>query len=80
MKTTTIKEFLKYFIIAFLIMMLLFIPMRFLFHSVAEFKPFEAEENLMDSLNYIVGEDSPFFEAFQDKERVNVLLLGVNKI
>ena len=26
----------------------------------------------------IVSEDSPFFEAFKDKNRVNILLLGVN--
>jgi len=78
MKNNTVKDFAKYFIVAFLVMMLLFTPVRFLFHSVGDIKPFEAEENLMDSLNYIVGEDSPFFEAFQDKERVNVLLLGVN--
>ena len=78
MKTNTVKEFFKYFIVTFLIVMLLFTPIRFLFHSVAEFQPFETEENLMDHLNFIVGEDSPFFEAFQDKERVNILILGVN--
>ena len=79
MKTSTTKEFFKYFTIAFLVMMLLLTPMRFLFHSVANFSPFEPEENLMDSMDFIVGEDSPFFEAFQDKQRVNVLLLGINE-
>ena len=79
MKTNTIREFFRHFIIAFLAMMLVFTPMRFLFHSVGEFSPFEPEENLMDSMSYIVGEDSPFFEAFQDKQRVNVLLLGINE-
>ena len=78
MKTNTIKDFIKYFIVAFLVMMLLFTPMRFLMRSAGEIQLFEPEENLMESLNFIVGEDSPFFEAFQDKERVNVLLLGVN--
>lgn len=78
MKSKTVKDFIKYFIAAFLVMMLLFTPLRVLLHSVGDFTPFESEENLMESLNYIVGRDSPFFEAFQDKERVNVLLLGVN--
>ncbi len=77
-KESATRDFIKYFTAAFLVMMLLFTPMRFLFRSVGNVQLFEPEENLMDSLNYIVGEDSPFFEAFQDKERVNVLLLGVN--
>ncbi|MBQ6949483.1 MAG: LCP family protein [Firmicutes bacterium] len=79
MKTNTMREFFKYFTIAFLVMMLVFTPIRFLFHSVANYSPFEPEENLMDSMSFIVGEDSPFFEAFQDKQRVNVLLLGINE-
>ena len=77
--TKSVKNFIKTFIVSFLVMMLLFTPMRFLFHSVAEFQPFVTEENLMDNVSYIVGEDSPFFEAFQDKQRVNVLLLGINE-
>lgn len=78
MKNKAIRDFLKYFIVAFLVLTVIMTPVRFLFRSVAEIQPFQSEENLMDSLNYIVGQDSPFFEAFQDKARVNVLLLGVN--
>ena len=32
----------------------------------------------MDDMPYLVDQDSPFFEAFQDKNRVNILMLGVN--
>ena len=78
MKNNTIFDFLKYFIIAFIVMMLIMTPVRMLFRTVGDIQPFQPEENLMDSLNYIVGRDSPFFEAFQDKARVNFLLLGVN--
>ncbi len=39
----------------------------------------ETETNLMNDMPVLVGEDSIFFEAFQDKSRVNVLLMGCNQ-
>ncbi|MBR0599574.1 LCP family protein [Clostridiales bacterium BAD-6] len=39
---------------------------------------FSGTENLMDDMPYLVDKNSPFFEAFKDKNRVNVLLIGVN--
>ncbi len=38
----------------------------------------ETETNLMDDMPVLVSEDSIFFEAFQDKSRVNVLMMGLN--
>lgn len=74
------KQFFLYFLIALVIFIAVSVGARFLLHKVAEKKVFETvgETNLMDDMPVLVGKDSPFFEAFQDKQRVNVLLLGVN--
>ncbi len=32
----------------------------------------------MDDMPYLVDQNSPFFDAFKDKNRVNILLIGVN--
>lgn len=73
------KQFFKIFTIAFVIFLLIGTPVHSLFHKAAEVQIFgESESNLMDELNTIVDPNSPFFQAFQDKQRVNVLLLGVN--
>ncbi|GAB1475857.1 LCP family protein [Bacillota bacterium] len=39
----------------------------------------ETETNLMKDMPTLVSKDSVFFEAFQGKSRVNVLLLGLNQ-
>lgn len=39
----------------------------------------ETEINLMKDMPTLVSEDSIFFQAFKDKKRVNVLLLGTNQ-
>jgi len=39
----------------------------------------ETETNLMDDMPVLVSEDSIFFEAFQDKNRINVLMMGFNQ-
>ncbi len=73
------KIFLKYFVTAFLLLTLLFIPTRLLFQNVSEIQIFGGEENLMEEMPALVDENSPFFEAFRDSRRVNVLLVGSNK-
>ena len=72
------KTFLKYFAVAFLLLTILFMPISMLFQKVANIQIFGGEENLMSQLPALVDENSPFFEAFKDSERVNVLLLGSN--
>jgi LCP family protein required for cell wall assembly len=50
-----------------------------IFEDVAEIQIFgESETNLMEELPVLVDQDSIFFEPFQGKNRVNVLLLGIN--
>ncbi len=72
------KTFLKVFAVAFLALTILFMPLSMLFQKVADIQIFGGEENLMSQMPAIVDENSPFFEAFKDNQRVNVLLLGSN--
>ncbi len=72
-------SFLRTFLVAFLIFVALGTPSLALFGKVADAKLF-GEDNVVleEELQVLVDEDSPFFEAFKDKKRVNVLLLGLN--
>lgn len=73
------KQFFKVFLVAFVLFMLIGTPIHSAFQKVAEVKIFgESEVSLMDELDTFVDPSSRFFQAFQDKERVNVMLLGVN--
>ncbi len=74
------KQFALFFIIFLLIFTVVLVPARMLLKRAADQQIFETvgDTNLMDDMPTLVGQDSPFFEAFQDKQRVNVLLLGVN--
>ncbi len=72
------NTFLKTFIAGFLIFTIGLIPIQWGLSFVGNQRVFSGEENLMEDMPYLVDQDSPFFEAFQDKKRVNVLLIGVN--
>lgn len=73
------QSFIKTFIVAFIIFIFLCTPGFAVFEKVADTNlGKEGSKSLEEALPSIVNEDSPFFEAFQDKNRVNVLLLGVN--
>ena len=74
------KGFVKTFLIAFIVFVVLCTPGFAIFGKVADINPWGEGDNvsLEEELPAIVDEDSPFFEAFSDKNRVNVLLLGVN--
>lgn len=76
-----VQSFLRTFLISFIVFVILCTPGLAIFGEVADYNPFDPEgENavLEEELSSIVDEDSPFFEAFRDKKRVNILLLGVN--
>lgn len=71
----TIKTFLIIFVAATIVML----PVRYALSTLGEKTVFEAEERLLDQMTPItVDESSPFYEVFQSKDRVNILLLGVN--
>lgn len=79
---STFQGFFKTFIIAFIVFVVVGTPSMALLGKVADgrFIPTaEGEEvRLRDELPFIVNKDSPFFEAFKDNNRANILLLGVN--
>ena len=71
----TFTTFLLVFVLATAVM----IPIRHVFAKVGDSTIFETEERLLDEMTPIaVDEDSPFYEVFQSKDRVNFLLMGLN--
>lgn len=72
--------FFRTFIMAFLAFVVLCTPAIAIFEKVANVQIFGDDNvNLEEELAVIVEEDSPFFHAFKDKNRANILLLGVNE-
>lgn len=72
------KTFIKTFLAGLIIFTVILVPIRWGLSLVGETRVFSGTENLMDDMPYLVDQDSPFFEAFKDKNRVNILMLGVN--
>lgn len=72
------KIFLKTFVTGFLIFTVLLVPIQWGLSAVGNIRLFSGTEKLMDDMPLLVDPDSPFFEAFKDKNRVNILMLGVN--
>lgn len=74
-----LSSFFRTFVFAFLLFVMLCTPSMAIFGKVTEAPLFgEVETVLEEDMPVLVSKDSPFFEAFKDKKRVNVLLLGVN--
>jgi len=72
------KTFIKTFVTGFLIFTILLVPIQWGLSLVGSIRVFSGSENLMDEMPYLVDQNSPFFEAFKDKNRVNILMIGVN--
>lgn len=72
------KEFLKLFFTWLLIFVVVLTPAGYLLERLGGIRVFQGTENLMKDMDVLVDPNSPFFEAFRDSQRVNVLLLGVN--
>ncbi|MDD2190284.1 MAG: LCP family protein [Eubacteriales bacterium] len=73
-------SFLRTFFIAFIVFLILCTPTLAFFDKVTDYNPWADGGNisLEEDLPVIIDENSPFFEAFKDKNRANVLILGVN--
>ncbi len=79
-KTGSIKVFIRYFLITFIVGVLAFIPATKLLYKAGEVPIFGVPEtSLMDEMPRLVETDSRFFDAFQDKNRINVMLMGFNE-
>lgn len=74
----TKSVFLKQFIIWLAIFIVVLTPINYGLNKLGAVRVFQGTENLMDELSVIVDPESPFFEAFRDSKRVNILLLGIN--
>lgn len=72
------KIFIKTFVTGFLIFTILLVPIQWGLSLVGSIRVFSGSENLMDDMPYLVDQNSPFFDAFKDKNRVNILMIGVN--
>ena len=72
------KTFFKTFLAGLLIFTILLVPIQWGLSLVGNVRVFSGKENLMKDMPSLVDKNSPFFEAFKDKKRVNVLLIGVN--
>ncbi len=72
------KTFLKYFIMWLTIFTIILVPLSYSLDRLGGVRVFQGTENLMDEMSVIVDPKSPFFDAFQDSQRVNILLLGIN--
>jgi len=69
------------FVMTFLLMFILFTTAfasgRILLENMGEYNPFVQAEEVL-ALETLIDEDSPFFETYQNADKVNVLLLGIN--
>lgn len=73
------KAFWKYFLITLCLGTILCVTASVMFTKVSNIQIFgNTEVNLALDMPTLVDENSQFFEAFQDKNRINVLLLGIN--
>jgi len=72
------KTFLKTFVAGLLIFTIVLVPIQWGLSLVGNVRVFSGKENLMKDMPKLVDKNSPFFEAFKDTKRVNVLLIGVN--
>lgn len=72
------KTFLKTFIAGFLIFTILLVPIQWGLSLVGNVRVFSGTESLKEDMPYLVDQDSPFFEAFKNTNRVNILMIGVN--
>lgn len=73
------KTFWKYFLIALCLGTIICVAASAIYTKVSNIQIFgPTEVNLATDMPTLVDENSQFFEAFQDKNRINVLLLGIN--
>ena len=72
------NKFARPFIAFLIIFTALFIPLNYLLDKVGDVRIFGGKTNLMDEMGTLLNENSPFFEAFNNSDRVNVLVMGIN--
>ncbi len=81
-KKTPLKGFLQTFFVAFIVFAFCCTSVLMVVDSMSNIKLLDKSEEeqpeLEEQLAVLVDRDSPFFQAFKDSKRVNMLLMGVN--
>lgn len=73
------KHFTKFFLATCIIFTVVFTPALALIEKASEITIFSPPETILqEELAVLYDEKSPFFEAFTNSKRVNVLVMGVN--
>lgn len=72
------KSFVKVFLICLVLFTLILIPVIKLISNIQIFDNSGISGGIEDEIDVLVDPNSPFFEAFADAKRVNLLALGIN--
>lgn len=72
------KQFVRVFVIFFVIFIIALVPVHFAFEKVREVRIFGGSESIMNDMDYMVDKSGPYYELFSKSERVNLLILGDN--
>jgi len=73
------KAFGKQFAIYFIIFTLVMIPVQLILGKIGGIRLFSGTQSIVKDMGYLVDEDSPFYKEFKSSERVNILVMGVNR-
>ena len=74
------KAFFKTFLVVFLITLVLATPLMAAMNRVLDVNPGGDDVPVLeDELDVLIDPESPFFDAFSNSKRVNILALGVNE-
>ena len=72
------KSFVKVFLICLVLFTLILIPVIKLISNIQIFDNSGISGGIEDEIDVLVDPNSPFFDAFADAKRVNLLALGIN--
>lgn len=70
--------FFRHFLISFVILTLLLLPVQWLISAVGGIRLFSGTERLTEDMPVLAVQDGDLSELFQESKRVNVLVMGVN--
>lgn len=72
------KSFVKVFLICLVLFTLILIPVIKFVSNIQIFDNSDISGGIEDEIDVLVDPNSPFFDAFADAKRVNLLALGIN--
>lgn len=72
------KTFFKKFVLYLIILTVVLTPVQIGLNKLGGIRLFAGNASILSDMDYIVDPNSPFYEAFTNSKRVNVMVLGVN--